>query len=84
MLHEKVFHVVKNKMMLHKEIILCSKSYSFFPKRRAIDDDNKNISNNDDDGNDGNEKQEAHYTDGPCLITDLTQFIQSTWEITYD
>ena len=33
---------------------------------------NENTSNDEDDGNDGNEMQEVHYTDGPCLIIDLT------------
>ena len=37
---------------------------------------NENTSNDDDDGNDDNEMQEVHYTGGPCLIIDLTQFIQ--------
>ena len=28
--------------------------------------------------------KKAHYTDGFYLITDLTQFMEQTWEITYD
>ena len=44
----------------------------------------ENTSNDDVDGKDDNEKQEVHYTNGPCLITDLTQFMQQTWEIKYD
>ena len=44
----------------------------------------KNTSNDDDDTDDDKEKQEVHYTNGPFLITDLTDFMQQTWEITYD
>ena len=36
MLHKKVIHVDKGKMMLHKKIILCSKKLLFFLERRAI------------------------------------------------
>ena len=28
--------------------------------------------------------KKAHYTNGLYLITDLTQFMEQTWEITYD
>ena len=38
----------------------------------------KNTSNDDDDGNDDKEKQEVHYTNGPFLITDMTDFMQQT------
>ena len=40
----------------------------------------ENIRNDDDDRNEDNKKQAVHYTNGPCLITDLTQFIQQTRE----
>ena len=53
----------------------------FHSNCRCLDE---NTSNNDDDGNDDDEKQEVHYTNGPCLITDLTQFMQETGEITYN
>ena len=52
-------------------------NFEFFHSNCRLLDEN--TSDDDDDGNDDNEEQEVHYTDGPCLITDLTQFM-----ITYD
>ena len=54
----------------------------FFPSNCRVLDEK--TGGNDDDGNVDNEKQEVHYPDGPCLISDLTQFMQQTWKITYD
>ena len=48
---------------------------------RCLDE---NTSNDNDDGNDDNEKQEVYNTDGLCLITNLTHFMQQAWEVTYD
>ena len=54
----------------------------FFPSNCRVLDEK--TGGNDDDGNVDNEKQEVHYPDGSCLISDLTQFMQQTWKITYD
>ena len=48
---------------------------SFPSNCRVLDE---KTGSNDDDGNVDNEKQEVHYPDGPCLISDLTQFMQQT------
>ena len=50
----------------------------------VADDDCENTSNDDDDESNDKEKEEVHYTDDPRLITDLAQFTQQTWEITYN
>ena len=45
-------------------------NFGFFHSNcRLLDEKTRN---DDDDENDDNEKQEVHYTDRPCLITDLT------------
>lgn len=44
----------------------------------------KKTSNDGNDGINDKETQEVHFTNGLCLITNLTQFMQQTSEIAYD